>query len=243
MFTNAKTFRVSNSSPILKFRLFLSISTTYLQTDKFVNAYPPTQEISRYVTKIVSRFEKERLREAVQHSGAYAKKIRDKIESLMTAHAKKNFLALVDSRKIFVKPAYKLPQTISPTNFERNWDNSLYVAEETVNNLEFLIASSLTRLDNVLWWHRNRSKKEFCLNGFINHYPDFIVRMKSGFVLLIEAKGDDRDNSDSKQKLELGKIWEAKAGSDSFGYFMVFDSNPLDGALSFDEFMARIKEL
>ena len=205
--------------------------------------YPPTQEISRYVTKIVSRFEKERLREAVQHSGAYAKKIRDKIESLMTAHAKKNFLALVDSRKIFVKPAYKLPQTISPTNFERNWDNSLYVAEETVNNLEFLIASSLTRLDNVLWWHRNRSKKEFCLNGFINHYPDFIVRMKSGFVLLIEAKGDDRDNSDSKQKLELGKIWEAKAGSDSFGYFMVFDSNPLDGALSFDEFMARIKEL
>lgn len=205
--------------------------------------YPPTQEILRYVTKIVSRFEKERLREAVQHSGAYAKKIRDKIESLMTAHAKKNFLALVDSRKIFVKPAYKLPSTISPTNFERNWNNSLYVAEEKVNNLEFLIASTLTRLDNVLWWHRNRSKKEFCLNGFINHYPDFIVRMKSGFVLLIEAKGDDRDNSDSKQKLALGKIWEAKAGSDSFGYFMVFDSNPLDGAFSFDDFTARIKEL
>ena len=205
--------------------------------------YPPTQEISRYVTKIVSRFEKERLREAVQHSRAYAKKIRDKIESLMTAHAKKNFLAMVDSRKIFVKPSYKLPPTISPTNFERNWDNSLYVAEEKVNNLEFLIASALTRLDNVLWWHRNRSKKEFCLNGFINHYPDFIVRMKSGFVLLIEAKGDDRDNSDSKQKLALGKIWEAKAGSDSFGYFMVFDSNPLDSAFSFDDFTARIKEL
>ena len=159
------------------------------------------------------------------------------------AHAKKNFLALVDSRKIFVKPAYKLPQTISPTNFERNWDNSLYVAEEKVNNLEFLIASALTRLDNVLWWHRNRSRKEFCLNGFINHYPDFIVRMKSGFVLLIEAKGDDRDNSDSKQKLELGKIWESKAGSDFFGYFMVFDSNPLDGAFSLDDFMARIKAL
>ena len=205
--------------------------------------YPPTQEISRYVAKIVSGFEKERLREAVQHSGAYAKKIRDKIESLITAHAKKNFLALVDSRKIFVKPTYKLPSTISPTNFERNWDNSLYVAEEQVNNLEFLIASALTRLDNVLWWHRNRSRKEFCLNGFINHYPDFIVRMKSGFVLLIEAKGDDRDNSDSKQKLELGKIWESKAGSDFFGYFMVFDSNPLDGAFSLDDFMARIKAL
>ena len=204
---------------------------------------PPTQEIIRYVTKIVSGFEKERLREAVQHSGIYAKKIRDKIEGLMTAHAKKNFLSLIDSRKIFVKPAYKLPQTISPTNFERNWNNSLYVAEEKVNNLEFLIASALTRLDNVLWWHRNRSKKEFCLNGFINHYPDFIVRMKSGFVLLIEAKGDDRDNSDSKQKLALGKIWEDKAGSNSFGYFMIFDSNPINGALSFDDFMERIRDL
>ena len=204
---------------------------------------PPSQEITRYVTKIVSDFEKERLRDAVQHSAAYAKKIRDKIESLMTAHAKKNFLALIDSRKIFVKPSYKLPPTISPTSFERNWNNSLYVAEEKVNNLEFLIASALTRLDNVLWWHRNRSKKEFCLNGFINHYPDFIVLMKSGFLLLIEAKGDDRDNSDSKQKLALGRIWETKAGSDSFGYFMVFDSNPLDGALSFDDFMTRIKEL
>ena len=77
----------------------------------------------------------------------------------------------------------------------------------------------------------------------INHYPDFIVRMKSSFVLLVEAKGDDRDNSDSKQKLELGKIWESKAGSDSFGYFMVFDSNPLDNALSLDDFITRIKEL
>ena len=58
--------------------------------------------------------------------------------------------------------------------------------------------------------------------------------MKSVFVLLSKAKGDNRDNSDSKQKLALSKIWKAKAGSDSFGYFMVFDSNPLKGSLSFD---------
>ena len=51
--------------------------------------------------------------------------------------------------------------------------------------------------------------------------------MKSGIVLIVEAKGDHLDNSDSKQKLELGKIWESKAGSNSFGYFMVFDSKQL----------------
>ena len=204
---------------------------------------PSTQEITNYVTKIVATFDRERIREAVQHSGVYAKKIKDKIDALQTVHAKRNFLAQIDSRKIFTKPSFKLPAEISPNRFQKTWNNSLYVAEEDVNNLEYRLASQLTALDNVLWWHRNRSKKEFCLNGFINHYPDFIVRMKSGVVLLVEAKGDDRDNSDSKQKLELGKIWESKAGSNSFGYFMVFDSNPLDNALSFDEFMARIKEL
>ena len=204
---------------------------------------PSNQDITHYVTKIVSTFDRERIREAVQHTGVYAKKIKDKIDSMLTAHAKINFLTQIDSRKIFTKPSFKLPTAISPTRFQKTWDNSLYVAEEEVNNLEYRLASKLTALDNVLWWHRNRSKKEFCLNGFINHYPDFIIRMKSGFVLLVEAKGDDRDNSDSKQKLELGKIWESKAGSESFGYFIVFDSNPLDNALSLDDFMARIKEL
>ena len=204
---------------------------------------PPSQDISTYVTKIVSNFDRERIREAVQHTGAYAKKINDKINSMLTAHAKNNFLAQIDSRKIFTKPSFKLPTSISPTRFQKTWDNSLYVAEEEVNNLEYCLASRLTALDNVLWWHRNRSKKEFHLNGFINHYPDFIVRLKNGFVLLVEAKGDDRDNSDSKQKLALGKIWESKAGSESFGYFMVFDSNTLDNALSLDDFITRIKEL
>ncbi|MBR1734974.1 MAG: hypothetical protein IJ730_05965, partial [Alphaproteobacteria bacterium] len=66
---------------------------------------------------------------------------------------------------------------------------------------------------------------------------------KSGILLLIETKGDDRDNSDSKRKLELGKLWESKAGSDKFSYFMVFDKKPMDGALSFHDFISRIKSL
>ena len=201
------------------------------------------QEITCYVTKIVSRFEKERLRDAIFHSDAYAKKIHDKIKFMLTDYAKKIFQAQVYSRKIFTKPSFKLPIKISPTNYQKSWSNSLYVAEEKVNNLEFKIASTLTSLDNVLWWHRNRSKKGFCLNGFINHYPDFIVKMKSGIVLIVEAKGDDRDNSDSRQKLELGRIWEDKSGSQSFGYFMVFNSNPISGALTLDDFIARAKEL
>ncbi len=182
---------------------------------------PPSQHITEYVLKIISTFDRERLRAAVQHSGVYARKIKEKIDSLIDDYAQKNFMEQIDAKKIFAKPSYKLPDVTSPTRFQKTWSNSLYVAEEEVNSLEFKVAAALTSLDNVLWWHRNRSRKEFYINGFINHYPDFIVKMKNGVILLVEAKGDDRDNSDSRRKLELGKSWESKAGSDQYSYFMV----------------------
>lgn len=55
--------------------------------------------------------------------------------------------------------------------------------------------------------------------------------------MVIEAKGDDRDNSDSKDKLKLGKIWESQANQIAhetgyrYHYMMVFDRNPIEGAM------------
>jgi type III restriction enzyme len=63
----------------------------------------------------------------------------------------------------------------------------------------------------------------------INHYPDFIVKTTSGKLIILEAKGDDRDNSDSIRKLKLGNAWEKQAGR-QFRYFMVFDNKPIEGA-------------
>jgi len=150
----------------------------------------------------------------------------------------------IESKKIFAKPSYEFPEKISPTNFTKNIFKSLYTAElNDLNNLEHKIITKISSLENVLWWHRNRVKKEFCINGFVNHFPDFVVKMNSGIILLIEVKGDDRDNSDSKRKLQLGKLWEKMAGFDKYSYFMVFDEKSLDGALSFNEFLNTIKAL
>lgn len=205
---------------------------------------PPSQHIRNYVFKIVSTFDRERLRAAVQHSALYARKIKEKIDFLLDEYAKKNFMVQIDSKKIFAKPSFKLPAEISPIHFQRNLANSLYEAEEDVdNNLEHKVIAKLTALDNVLWWHRNRSKKGFCINGFINYYPDFIVQMKSGVILIVESKGEHLKNDDSQQKLELGNLWASKAGTDKFSYFMVFENNPLDGALSFDDFISCVKLL
>ena len=189
-------------------------------------------------------FDRERIIDAAQRPNAYARKINEKIKALLAEHGQKNFEAELDARNIFAKSSYKLPKKIAPTAYTKSLVKSLYVAEaDDMNELERRVIREVASMDNVRWWHRNRERKEFCINGFINHYPDFLVMMESGVLLLVETKGDDRDNSDSRRKLDLGKAWEAKAGSDRYGYFMVFDKVPMEGALSVDEFMARVRKM
>ena len=206
--------------------------------------FPATKIIREYVTRVVETFDRDRIRDAVQNREFYARRIEAKIESLLEEHAAESFARQVDAKKIFAKPTYKLPSTITPLKFTRNMSKSLYTAEPNdMNQLEYKIISRVSALDNVRWWHRNRAKKEFFINGFINHYPDFLIMMDSGVLLIVEVKGDDRDNSDSKRKLKLGKLWESKADSDKYSYFMVFDKNPFEGALDFNDFLTRIKYL
>jgi len=44
-------------------------------------------------------------------------------------------------------------------------------------------------LPNIEFWHRNRERRDFKLNGFVNHYPDFIALKRSGNAILVESKG------------------------------------------------------
>lgn len=67
---------------------------------------------------------------------------------------------------------------------------------------------------------------------------------KSGNLVLIEYKGDDRDNSDSKRKLNPGRKWQAQSGQ-SYRCFMVFKNRDfgIDGAYTMDQFVEIMKEL
>lgn len=128
----------------------------------------------------------------------------------------------------------------SPINIAKG----LYTEEgDIANKFEYQVISAIANLDNVLFWHKNQSRgKGFYINGYINHYPDIIVQMKSGYTVIIETKGDDRDNSDSRDKNELGQIWANKAG-DKFRYFMVYDNNPLESTLTIKELISRLKNM
>jgi type III restriction enzyme len=99
-------------------------------------------------------------------------------------------------------------------------------------------------LYNVVFWHKIIERKWFVINGgFMNHYPDYIVLTKQHKILVIETKGDNRDNSNSKTKLKLGQAWANQAGNDRYKYFMVFDQNPIDGAYGLADFLEIMKEL
>lgn len=151
---------------------------------------------------------------------------------------------MLDIDKIFIKPTYSLLTQIAPGETSKDIAKSLYEKEGSMNGFEERVINDIANLQNIQFWTRNTDKKGigFCINGFINHYPDFIIQTKSGKTIIVETKGDDRDNSDSEMKIRLGTAWANKAGS-NFKYFMVFDKKEVIGAYKLDEFIKLIQQL
>jgi type III restriction enzyme len=202
--------------------------------------------LQEYVLRIVNEMDADSFAAMGNSLPLYARKIQDKIENLLEKHREDLFRKMLDTGDIVCSPTYKFPAFISPTETGGALEKSLYDSEGTMNAFEHSVIASVAALDNISWWHRivERKPYSFYINGFINHYPDFIVMTKSEKLLVIETKGDDRDNSDSVQKLNLGRTWMNKAGGD-FRYFMVFQSKDLqiDGAYHMDEFVGLIKQI
>ncbi len=204
-----------------------------------------SHEIRPYVKKIIEGMDEGKLSVISRQYQFYASRIQQKILSLQENFRKKTFSRWIDTGEIICRNSFELPQIIdAPKNID-SIPKSLYKAEiSDMNQLERRMIDSLVTFENVKWWHRNISRKEFKVNGFINHYPDFMIMTNNGKILLIETKGDDRDNSDSQEKLELGRKWQARAGL-NYKYFMVFTNKKInaDGAYNFEEFLDVAREL
>ena len=208
------------------------------------NMYPITDpEVKEYIRRVVAGMNAEQVRDCIERDVAYVRKIKQKISTLANAHALKTFTDMLDVDRIAAQPGYALPETITPSANASAVPKSLYVTEAAMGDFERRLINDVANLDSVRWWHRNGSRgKGFRINGFLNHYPDFIVKTKAGRIIALETKGDDRDNTDSELKLKLGKLWEAKAGRD-YRYMMVFDNNPIDGAERLADALAKIRQL
>lgn len=208
------------------------------------NRYAAT-EINDYVRRIVSGMTEDELAAMETSIPVYAAKIQKKIDSLEAAYREKRFEKLLDSGKLVCQLSYTPAKVITPAETTDSIPNSLYEAEkDDMNDFEFKVINAVVGLDNLKWWHRVIERRDFKLNGFINHYPDFMVMTKSGKLVLIETKGDHLANDESRAKLLLGRRWQAQAGP-GYRYFMVFGDKDLrlEGAYTLDGFMEVMKEL
>ena len=200
-----------------------------------------TSEVEAYVRRVIANMTEDELAVIETSFVTYARKIKEKIEALQNAYRENLFYKWLEVGKIVCQEYYSFPDVITPSDATDSAPLSLYEAEcDDMNKFEAELRDVLASTDSVEWWHRIISRKGFRLNAFGNHYPDFIVKMKSGRILLVESKGDDRDNSDSKSKLKLGKAWASNAGK-AYRYFMVFDENPIEGAYTIADFAEMLK--
>jgi len=117
------------------------------------------------------------------------------------------------------------------------FDNGVQSDKET--NSGNKIIHEIGNMQNISFWTRNIERRGYRINGFINHYPDFIVRTKSGKTVIVETKGD---HLDAEQKIRLGSLWASKAGND-YRYFMVYDKRSVDGAYKLEDFLGIVKEI
>lgn len=203
------------------------------------------RDLEVYVDRIIQNLTEDQLTDMEQTPGIYVLKINKKVNSLLNEYAKKMFFEWVEQDKISCQSSYKLPKEISPTETIASIPKSLYNEEEKFDTeYERKVVMELSSLNNIKWWHRNMARKGFAINGAVNAYPDLMVRTESGKLLLIETKGDQLENSESREKAEIGAKWAEMAGR-MYKYYMVFETkNPgYNGAYSYEEFMRIVKEL
>lgn len=202
-------------------------------------------ELKTYIDLIVGNMTKEQLAAMEKSPMGYSAKIKEKIRFLLEQHYRETFDKWIETDQIICQPSYKLPAAIHPTTSTDMLGGSLYTAESgDMNKLEMSLVMGLTALPNVRWWHRNISGRGFYINGFVNHYPDFMIMTNSGKLILAEPKGDQLKGDNSREKIALGNAWRTAAGN-QYRYYMVFkdDEDLLPGAVSMSQFIEIVKAL
>lgn len=201
---------------------------------------PLTQkDIQGYVARIFESFTEEQLEDFMRHLQEYTETIKKRILLLEDEHKEKEFRRLLDTDQIIIKQVYSIPNKITLKSPSQGITKMLHTKEESVNGFEAEVINDVANLESVEWWTRNVEMRGFYINGFINHYPDFIIKTKKGKIVLLETKGD---HLEAEKKIQLGNLWANKAGND-YRYCLVYKDRKVDGAYTKSEFIDMMKSL
>ncbi len=214
-----------------------------LQNEMGKMDYLSERDLTEYIGKVIKSHGLDKRPDLVNRAYFYAKRIKMHIELLADQTAEREFQTMLDKDELVCKPHFAFPAYISPTNGEGNISKNLYEKEGELNSFEKEAILEIANLENVEWWHRNLERgKGFFINGFINHYPDFIIKTKNGKIILMETKGGFLSSTESEKKIRLGEKWTNKAGS-RFKYFMVFKEKAMRDAKTLAEVKKIVAQL
>lgn len=204
------------------------------------NMFPiADSEVQKYIKRVMENFNDEQLSDLVENEYSYAELIKEKIKSLAKSYVYKNFKDEILKNHIETKCSWEFPLSKNLSQKVMSLPKSLYDKEEVVNSFELEVINEIANMKNIEWWTRNREKKDFYINGFINHYPDFIIKTNKGNVILLETKGD---HLDAEEKIELGNLWQNSMGK-NYKYCLVYNERVVQGSFTKNDFLDLVKDL
>jgi type III restriction enzyme len=92
---------------------------------------------------------------------------------------------------------------------------------------EYECAKALDMTDGVDYWVRNLDRRGFWLPlADRKCYPDFVAKLADGRTLAVEHKGEIyASNDDSKEKCNVGSLWEEKSSGQALFLMTVVGKN------------------
>jgi type III restriction enzyme len=165
------------------------------------------------------------------------KQLRDKIKSYYDDAIAKGYqsclfgAAATVETNFEVEFSYPADSFLYPARWYYNgryvWSRHYYplVGELGSEGEEFDCAQAIDRNMSVRYWVRNLPKLEssFRLPTSTDYfYPDFVALLNDGRILVVEYKGKPYEtNDDSKEKINVGELWEAKSNKKGLFLFAV----------------------
>jgi len=203
--------------------------------------------INKYADRIIDSLKTEDEIISLQNNiYSIISRIKEFISKSLEEYRYNNFKNKLYRNEIMLNKEYQLSLSIILQEHTNSYLRTLYEEEDNkVNSLEKKFIEKISSLNNIKWWHRIIDRNDFSLNGFINHYPDFLIETNNGVIILVETKGEHLDGDDSKKKLELGNLWSNYSGPTNYKYYMAFEHSPLkeDGADLLDNIIEIISKL
>ncbi len=183
-----------------------------------------------------------------------AKVLAGKIRAYYQQAHEKGYQATLFSSAAAVETSYHFPVIFTLDNYCANsyYKQAPYKFRKHFHPLigelesageEFECAKILDSIPQVKHWIRNipKSKYSFGLPTSTDmFYPDFVAELSDGRIFVVEYKGKQYiSNDDSKEKLNLGQLWEDK--SSGKGLFLMAEKKDALGRNVHKQLMDKIE--